>query len=427
MKKWSIFNITEHTESERIVLYNYLNDCIIILLPELYQLVKKHEDVNELKEIYPEFFDLLCNNGFVVEDSIDENKLAMKSVNQRLSSPEKLFLTINPTLDCNLRCWYCYETHTTNCYMNEDIMERIVKLVERETQKKELHTICLSFFGGEPLLKAKKIAIPLIRIISNICHKRDKRIQVNFTSNGVLLSKSVLESLKELKVNIHFQIPFDGGRINHNKTKHLPNGKGTYNIILNNINNALSKDFNVTFRCNYTSENIESFKELVDDICNIPEGNKEKVLFSLQRIWQTSPTKDLYKKEEEIQKYIISKGFTKNTNNQKILCNCYADYESSLMINYNGDIFKCTARDFHHNNRIGTLEKDGNILNSDKSLLYRDKRFGKDCLTCRLLPICTVCIQKKIENDKCPINITSEEIDRLIRMRMKIIINDNIQ
>lgn len=87
-------------------------------------------------------------------------------------------------------------------------MERIVKLVERETQKKELHTICLSFFGGEPLLKAKKIAIPLIRIISNICHKRDKRIQVNFTSNGVLLSKSVLESLKELKVNIHFQIPF---------------------------------------------------------------------------------------------------------------------------------------------------------------------------------------------------------------------------
>lgn len=427
MKKWSIFNVTEHIENERTILYNYLNDCIIIILPELYKLVKKYEDVNELEEIYPEFFDLLCNNGFVVEDSVDETELAINLVTQRLSSPEKLFLTINPTLDCNLRCWYCYETHTTNCYMNEDIMERVVKLVERETQKKDLHTICLNFFGGEPLLKAKEIAIPLIQSISNICHKRDKCIRVHFTSNGVLLSKSVLKSLEELKVNIHFQIPFDGGRIYHNRTKHLPNGKGTYNIILNNVINALSKNFKITFRCNYTSENIESFKELVDDICNIVEENKEKVLFSLQRIWQTSPTKDLYKKEEELQKYIISKGFTKNTNDQKILCNCYADYESSLMINYNGDIFKCTARDFHHNNRIGILGKDGNILNSDNFFLYKDKKFGKYCLTCRLLPICTVCIQKKIENDKCPINITSEEIDRLIRMRMKIIINDNIQ
>lgn len=156
MKKWSIFNITEHTESERIVLYNYLNDCIIILLPELYQLVKKHEDVNELKEIYPEFFDLLCNNGFVVEDSIDENKLAMKSVNQRLSSPEKLFLTINPTLDCNLRCWYCYETHTTNCYMNEDIMERIVKLVERETQKKRITYYLPKFLRRRTFTKSKE-------------------------------------------------------------------------------------------------------------------------------------------------------------------------------------------------------------------------------------------------------------------------------
>lgn len=413
--------MTNHTKDGNILLYNYFTDSILVLLPILHEIVKEHtEKADEIKDIHPDLYRALCENGFLVENETDEAVLAMQKTKEKLASSGIFHLTVNPTLDCNLRCWYCYETHTHGRYMDEDTMKRIVRLADLETRKNDLHTVCLGFFGGEPLLKAYDIAIPLIREISRICSEREKRLNVNFTSNGVLLSEKLIESLADLDVDIHFQIPFDGGRRLHDKTKAMPGGNGTYEIVLDNIRRTIAKGFSITIRCNYTAENIDSFKELADDISTFSEQYKDKISFSIQRIWQEKPTEGLTEKEQKIKEYIQSKGFDKDTACQQLLTHCYADHDSSTVVNYNGDVFKCTARDFLRDNRTGILEADGSVTETEKGRLYRTRKFCSECVTCRLLPVCTVCIQKRIENDKCPASITAQEAENQLRMRMRL-------
>ena len=60
-------------------------------------------------------------------------------------------LTINPTLNCNFSCWYCYETHNKK-YMSNEVKQRILKLIDNIVSKQDIQYFELDWFGGEPLL-----------------------------------------------------------------------------------------------------------------------------------------------------------------------------------------------------------------------------------------------------------------------------------
>jgi uncharacterized protein len=71
------------------------------------------------------------------------------------------------------------------------------------------------------------------------------------------------------------------------------------------------------------------------------------------------------------------------------------------VINYNGDVFKCTARDFTTKRRDGFIDENGELVWENDSLNKRmNAKFkNKPCLKCRLLPVCNGgCSQHAIEN-----------------------------
>ena len=80
---------------------------------------------------------------------------------------------------------------------------------------------------------------------------------------------------------------------------------------------------------------------------------------------------------------------------------CYVDRLYHTEINYDGKIFKCTARDYSDKYVKGTLQNDGHI-EWNKDMIA--KQYGKAtfenemCLACKHLPICNgTCSQKMIE------------------------------
>ncbi len=91
---------------------------------------------------------------------------------------------------------------------------------------------------------------------------------------------------------------------------------------------------------------------------------------------------------------------------------CYGDYQDNYVFNYNGDVYKCTARDFKPENRIGHLNHNGTIAFNDNALLRAKKSLTSDCPACRRLPFCPICSQCRFEarDGKCPVNISTEEI-----------------
>ena len=108
--------------------------------------------------------------GAVVADDFDEVDALRKRIDEIDNNDSFLLLHINPTLDCNFRCWYCYENHIKGSCMTPETYGNVVKLVKNRIAKQpNLKYLQLSFFGGEPLLRFDEVVKPLISEIAALC------------------------------------------------------------------------------------------------------------------------------------------------------------------------------------------------------------------------------------------------------------------
>ncbi|TFH94422.1 radical SAM protein, partial [Porphyromonas levii] len=259
-----------------------------------------------LDELHPDFFQALKDNLFLVENEVDNFNFVSRRVSNLLQSESQYILTINPTLDCNLRCWYCYQKHTKDHFMSKPLIDTVVKFAENIVKKKKVESFVLSFFGGEPLLLANDIALPIAKSISNKCELFKKKFKLHFTTNGTLLTSDILAQIKLISNHVSFQIPFDGNREIHNKIKRSKDIDDTYSLTIKNILDALKFGFHVTIRCNYDESNILSFIDLINDIKAVCGDFMDLINFDFQKIWQAKRTLKL--SEDLIRLNVILQG-----------------------------------------------------------------------------------------------------------------------
>ena len=89
------------------------------------------------------------------------------------------------------------------------------------------------------------------------------------------------------------------------------------------------------------------------------------------------------------------------------------------MINYNGDLYKCTAIDFANTERDGYIAEDGSLIWENDSLEKRlaSKLKNKPCLACRILPLCHGGCTKNSLNasdEYCMYNFDERQIDQVV-------------
>lgn len=369
----------------------------------------------------------LTEIGAFVDDDADEAAKLARVIDDIDNDRSTFDLHINPTLNCNFRCWYCYEQHEIGSKMSENVFQAVLHFISRLTAEKAgLQFLNLSFFGGEPLMHFNKVAEPIIRHAAKECESHGIGLHVHFTTNAFLLSDSVLEKLSPF--NVSFQITLDGARELHNKVRHTAAGKGSYDTILNNIRRAALAGKQVLARVNYTSDNIDSVHSIVDDMRAWGE-EKAFIAVDMQRVWQDSEHGTNETAVQDTLAEIICKfrsaGLTCRSPymHSAVASPCYGDRRSNLLINYNGDLFFCTARDFNHKNSYGRLQPDGAPLWHDSSI--QEKRMkakfsNSFCHTCRIAPICGGgCRQKAMElpgKNGCLHGFNDTDIDnRIIR------------
>ena len=126
MFKLSKFNITKRKE-DKIIVFNsltgekklgYLNDSIFSGIYKK-KLIENNDD--------PNFADLV-NGGIIINNDIDELKVADKVYNSILSA-NVLELTIIVTDDCNFKCGYCYQENREYSYMNDSVLNGILNYI----------------------------------------------------------------------------------------------------------------------------------------------------------------------------------------------------------------------------------------------------------------------------------------------------------
>lgn len=397
-------------------LFNSINRKWISFDRQLFVLMLNHKnDIDSLENIHPDLYGVLKSEGFLAMNYADDVENAVRHVSNEYSSTDNVTITINPTLDCNLRCWYCYEERHAGSAMSENVLRNTVSYILKLLDSHDVRHLTLSFFGGEPLLHYKRVIRPMITELKALCMQTQTTLHLHFTTNGLLISERMLQEITETSNDVIFQIAFDGSGSIHNSVKNIGKGSDCYSMTLRNAVKALEAGCYVTIRCNYNKDTIGSFLQLVEDLK--PYHDREKLRFLFQRIWQQPDDKEMREKKTNFVN-AIEKDYTIKSNLQELSGNslrrCYADYRHNVVVNYDGRVFRCTARNFNKENSVGRISNDGLVV--EKIIGDGQFPYNEQCKQCRILPICPACYQRRLEDkSSCPFKVDETAMLRNIK------------
>lgn len=410
-------------------IYNCKTDAVSVIDNHLAELIEDSE-IDLIEQKHPDFYKFLIKEGFVVDDKVDESLSVIEEWKAEESS-STFSIFINPTMDCNLRCWYCYEKHLADSIMSKDVSQAIMKFLNNEIKEKNIRAIGISFFGGEPLLALSDVVVPLLWSISEVT--KGLIVNVSFVTNGILLTETNIVKLKSIPIcdNFTCQVTLDGNKEFHDKTKHFQDGSGSYSVILQNVKDALRMGLHIVLRFNTTEKNLMSFADVLSDLEHIPAEHKENLEIDFQHVWQDNVANNMQyiEKQEAIRDVYVKLGFKvrelKHIDNSR----CYADRKNHYVVNYNGDVYKCTAQEFSVENRDGILTSDGRVKWNARNQHREAIKYGNDsCRECNIFPICHGgCSRFKMDSmstNGCLRGYSHKDKEKIVNDRVDYIINN---
>lgn len=359
---------------------------------------------------------------FIVEDSFDEYNQIINFHKKYIERDDILSLTIIPTEYCNFNCPYCFIYEKRSYRMKREMYNSILKFIDNNSKEKMRVKIC--FFGGEPTLEKDNI-INFMKELHNLSKlKHYESIEASMVTNGYLLDKkSFIEYVNSGISDI--QITLDGYNEIHNKTRHLKNGKATFDKIWENLINIKEIDKNIKFkiviRNNFLKNNLDNSKNLVKYFIKY-FGDDERFSIYFRPVYyfkQKENTINNMKNElldqesginfqKELDSLYINLRYEKSKNRINffnlllpipIAVWCTTQLKNFFVIGSNLDIFKCDTYIGNEDKSVGKLLEDGNIKFNDniKKWVISNEEYEK-CIKCKMLPICQGgCARLKVE------------------------------
>lgn len=342
--------------------------------------------------------DLLVENGFLVDESFNQRDAVIAARHMARLQKKDYHIIVNTTMDCNLGCWYCYETHKKGSVISDSILDSIYNHIKLKFEEDNLRSLTLGFFGGEPLLVIPEVNA-LIKNCSSFCNDKKIAFSVGFTTNGTIINSKLFDMLRD--IDSHFQVTFDGNKAKHDSVRKFKKGSsGSFELICRNIRTILSSlpKARIGLRINYDADTLKNMGEVYDFIASL---DPEKVSVSLHKVWQVDKEEidedllfDCIVRIKKLGIHVNIQGYPINSGI------CYADCLNSCVINYDGLVYKCTARDFNATSKCGELTRSGLIKwDYNKLKEYCFTAIPQKCQECVLLPCCPGnCSQSLIEN-----------------------------
>lgn len=335
-------------------------------------------------------------------------------------------LILQVTQQCNLRCEYCaysgiYEgsrIHSSN-RMTFDVAKQAIDFFLAHSL--ENSDISIGFYGGEPLLEFELIK-ECVEYVKENCE--GKRVRFSMTTNGTLLKGEKAEFVVENEFST--AISLDGAKEEHDACRKFPDGTGSFDTVIKNVE-ALAKkypeytDRYVNF---FTTVNpymdlncvLNYFKasEIINDSAimyntMVPVNLKEDVTYkeSYFQVKKFEYIKMLFSMTGKLDKKYVSRLTSRVIDNsmelKKALHNREPLYEIMhpggpclpgvlrLFVRYDGNFFPCErvneTLEFY---RIGSI-MEGLDLDKMRTLLNIGKMTEDECRTCWNLRHCLVC------------------------------------
>jgi uncharacterized protein len=358
-----------------------------------------HFDINILNQ--------LRRNGFLVNPEFDElQEIRERYHTARGNTP--IVLTLTTTMDCNLSCYYCYESrskHHLEIKNIDQVLDTAWKLLQ-QSKKKSLH---IDWFGGEPLMNLEFLHHASIAL-QKLCEDNNIKYSASVISNGTCWPAEVGSFIRNHKIR-QVQISFDGLRENHNRRRRYRKDYLT-DTNMSSFDEAVSlvdKLLNyvrVDLRFNMDSGNTDDFLDFID--------------FAKSRKWFDAPFKCIlypaklaaYSERSEFmrQKELptnefdslfalalerLPATFMDEFNNPKLLPKpktsvCAALANNSVVIGSDGLEYRCCLQVGETNHAVGKIGMQASNESFPDKIWWEnfDPTTLPNCSRCSFLPIC---------------------------------------
>lgn len=347
--------------------YNSLRNSLGMLDDNVYEMFISN-NISEL--VKRSDFQMMLDNGFLHSKKLQETDFVAEVFENDRQYEDVLTLTIILTMNCNLRCIYCYQNNSDTCRIpsrriSKTVISNLLKFLGSYTKIKTLE---VTWFGGEPLLE-----LEILKHISNLlidfCLSNNIKYNASIITNGYLLDEKTALTLLNYKVT-DIQLTIDGVKSIHDyRHRHINPKNSSYNKIISFLKLDICDLFYVNLRINIDKKNIDYVDNLLLELKDL---YKKNMIIDFARVESYNDNcnnkTDIFSEEEfskitiKLKQKLIKYGLFSNPNQffpKNIASYCGATRNLSLMIDYKGDIFKCWC------DLENTKYSIGNLKNQD--------------------------------------------------------------
>ena len=388
--KFSFFNVYFNDTHKNFYLYNTYSGALGKFTKTIYDEIFSGNVYGIPEDVRQK----MIREGFLVPSKVCEiNKIKYNELESVYSKGDILSFVIAPTLKCNFCCRYCFEKGRRQDFQFEEA--DLCRFVFAQIRKFKPKKLIISWFGGEPMLEFAKI-VRLSEIIMNFCDKYNILYEAKMISNGSLLTEERIVELVDKCSLKNIQITLDGNKETYCKQKGVK--EDVFERVINNIVKA-SSHIKINIRLNCDFKNYISLKNVVKDLINEHKSslNLRNIHFYLAKVMNYEKTNN--DTQAENTKFEILKDDFNNYLNELIGDNkksklsvhsrnvfCGLRKITSFVIGPSGELYKCEHDIGDKKCVIGDIN-NGYYYN-DYMLNFLNKSLKKECLKCKLLPIC---------------------------------------
>jgi uncharacterized protein len=208
----------------------------------------------------------LAEHGFLVTSRDAERQALASFFRDVREGTDQVRVTVLTTLQCNFACDYCFQGDHGDYNkfaqkMSLETAARVASWIEARLDAVGPESFVLTLFGGEPLLNLP-VCYFLAERLWSACQARRVRMLVNVITNGLLLTRDVVDRLAPFGLN-GVKVTLDGDRDTHNRMRPLRGGQGTFDKIVENVRQVASR-CKVSIGGNFDESSAGSYPALLD-------------------------------------------------------------------------------------------------------------------------------------------------------------------
>ena len=397
----SNYIVTQQLNENEKLLYSTLSTSIVTLENDLYNDIF----IKCNFELHPVECESLEEMGFLFQGESDKQFNELEKIRKEIVEAEHgiTAITIAPTMDCNARCYYCFENGAKKGKMSFETACAVADFLIKECTGRELY---ISWFGGEPLM-----AVDIIELINEKLLAANIKIESTITTNGILIDENMIEKFKRWNLT-RVQITIDGLDEDYNRIKNYTlDLDNPFERIMENICLLMKSELSIHLRVNYKSTDYSIVKATMNRLHRCFGKYNKLYLYGVPLdLPQVKGYSEFDKNEGEIFLRVLEDSLHNGYENDELNfaslkvsedynpalgelmlapfpANCFMVNKDRYVIDDAGFLYKCQKHLGKPKYNCGDVF-GGPVINDIYNYYVTQKLRNERCKECQILPIC---------------------------------------